>query len=167
MTTGALRKWPRRWARWTITSTSPSARRITATSGTRRWAISGPNIATASGWRISLPSTTRTYTEGTAWQYSLWVPHDMKGLIGLMGKDEFVRRLNQGFEDSRPDFASDDKYRQCGQSTQHAGAMVVQLRRSAVADAEMDARGYGTFLSAPGPPATWATRTRARWAPIS
>jgi len=29
----------------------------------------------------------------------------MKGMIGLMGKDEFVRRLNQGFEDSRPDFA--------------------------------------------------------------
>jgi putative alpha-1,2-mannosidase len=35
----------------------------------------------------------------------LWVPHDVKGLIGLMGKDEFVRRLDQGFEGSRPDFA--------------------------------------------------------------
>jgi predicted alpha-1,2-mannosidase len=45
------------------------------------------------------------YIEGTAWQYSFYVPHDMKGLIGLMGKDEFIRRLNQGFENSRPDFS--------------------------------------------------------------
>jgi putative alpha-1,2-mannosidase len=29
----------------------------------------------------------------------------MKGMIGLMGKDEFIRRLNQGFENSRPEFA--------------------------------------------------------------
>jgi len=51
------------------------------------------------------PLDHKYYTEGTAWQYSFWVPHDVKGLIGLMGKEEFVRRLNQGFEDSRPDFA--------------------------------------------------------------
>jgi putative alpha-1,2-mannosidase len=29
----------------------------------------------------------------------------MKGLIELMGKDELVRRLHKGFEDSRPSFA--------------------------------------------------------------
>ncbi len=51
------------------------------------------------------PSQTRGFLEGTAWQYAWYVPHDVKGLIGLMGKDEFVRRLNKGFEDSRPDFA--------------------------------------------------------------
>jgi predicted alpha-1,2-mannosidase len=51
------------------------------------------------------PSQTKSFLEGTAWQYSFYVPHDMKGLIGLMGKDEFVRRLNRGFEDSRPNFA--------------------------------------------------------------
>jgi putative alpha-1,2-mannosidase len=34
----------------------------------------------------------------------------MQGLIGLMGKDEFIARLNKGFEDSLPDFASDYKY---------------------------------------------------------
>jgi len=56
------------------------------------------------------PFDHKDFTEGTAWQYAWWVPHDMKGLIGLMGKDEFIRRLNQGFEDSRPDFASDYKY---------------------------------------------------------
>lgn len=51
------------------------------------------------------PSQTKGFLEGTAWQYSFFVPHDVHGLIGLMGKDEFVRRLNQGFEDSRPNFA--------------------------------------------------------------
>lgn len=51
------------------------------------------------------PSDRKGFLEGTAWQYAWWVPHDVKGLMGLMGKDEFIRRLNQGFEDSRPDFA--------------------------------------------------------------
>jgi len=51
------------------------------------------------------PWQTKSFLEGTAWQYSFYVPHDMKGLIELMGKDELVRRLNQGFEDSRPTFA--------------------------------------------------------------
>jgi len=51
------------------------------------------------------PFDQKDYTEGTAWQYSFWVPQDVKGLIGLMGKDEFIRRLNHGFEDSRPEFA--------------------------------------------------------------
>jgi len=52
----------------------------------------------------------KNYTEGTAWQYAWWVPHDMKGLVGLMGKEEFIRRLEEGFEKSRPSFASEDKY---------------------------------------------------------
>lgn len=51
------------------------------------------------------PLESRGYTEGTAWQYAWWVPHDMKALVGLMGRDEFVHRLNHGFEESRPDFA--------------------------------------------------------------
>jgi predicted alpha-1,2-mannosidase len=50
-------------------------------------------------------SQTKGFLEGTAWQYSFYVPHDMRGLIELMGKDALVRRLNQGFEDSRPNFA--------------------------------------------------------------
>jgi predicted alpha-1,2-mannosidase len=51
------------------------------------------------------PSDRKGFIEGTAWQYAFWVPHDLKGLIELMGKDELVRRLNRGFDDSRPDFA--------------------------------------------------------------
>lgn len=59
------------------------------------------------------PFDTKDYREGDAWQYCWWVPQDMKGLIGLMGKERFIRRLNDGFEKSRPDFAS-DKYVNAG-----------------------------------------------------
>jgi predicted alpha-1,2-mannosidase len=41
------------------------------------------------------------WVEGNAWQYSWFVPQDMKGLIQLMGKDEFNRRLEEGFVTSR------------------------------------------------------------------
>lgn len=41
------------------------------------------------------------WCEGNAWQYSWFVPHDLKGLIGLMGKDEFNRRLEEGFVASK------------------------------------------------------------------
>jgi predicted alpha-1,2-mannosidase len=38
------------------------------------------------------------YTEGNAWQYSWFVPHDVDGLIALMGgKDHFVSRLDSLF----------------------------------------------------------------------
>jgi hypothetical protein len=38
------------------------------------------------------------YTEGNAWQYSWFVPHDVRGLIDLLGGQEaFVRRLDRLF----------------------------------------------------------------------
>lgn len=38
------------------------------------------------------------YTEGNAWQYSWYVPHDPQGLIDLLGgKGEFVKRLDSLF----------------------------------------------------------------------
>jgi predicted alpha-1,2-mannosidase len=37
------------------------------------------------------------YVEGTAWVYTWFVPHDVEGLIGLLGKEEFNRRLEEGF----------------------------------------------------------------------
>jgi len=39
--------------------------------------------------------------EGNAWQYTYFVPHDVRGLIELMGRDEFNNRLEEGFEKSR------------------------------------------------------------------
>lgn len=40
------------------------------------------------------------FVEGNAWQYTYFVPHDLSGLIGLMGRDEFNDRLEKGFEQS-------------------------------------------------------------------
>ncbi len=49
---------------------------------------------------------TRDYVEANAWQYSWFVPHDLKGLIELMGKEEFNNRLEAGFKKSLPIFTS-------------------------------------------------------------
>ena len=37
------------------------------------------------------------FVEGNAWIYTLFVPHDPAGLIALIGRDEFNRRLEEGF----------------------------------------------------------------------
>jgi predicted alpha-1,2-mannosidase len=49
----------------------------------------------------------KDYVEANSWQFSWFVPHDLEGLIELMGADEFNSRLEMGFENSRPDFAAD------------------------------------------------------------
>lgn len=41
-----------------------------------------------------------SFVEGNGWEYSFYVPHDIDGLIGLMGKDLFNKRLDDGFEKS-------------------------------------------------------------------
>jgi predicted alpha-1,2-mannosidase len=40
------------------------------------------------------------YLEGNAWQYSFFNPHDVQGILNLMGTTEFNNRLNDGFEKS-------------------------------------------------------------------
>ncbi len=41
------------------------------------------------------------YTEGNAWQYSWFVPHDVRGLIGLLGgRRAFIAKLDQLFEET-------------------------------------------------------------------
>jgi putative alpha-1,2-mannosidase len=41
------------------------------------------------------------YTEGNSWQYSWSVPHDVRGLIKLMGgREEFIAKLDELFETS-------------------------------------------------------------------
>lgn len=49
----------------------------------------------------------KDYVESNSWQFSWFAPHDLKGLISLMGVDEFNNRLEDGFENSRPYFTSD------------------------------------------------------------
>ncbi len=42
------------------------------------------------------------FVEGNAWQYTWFVPHDQSGLVDMLGREEFVARLNEGFEKSQP-----------------------------------------------------------------
>lgn len=49
----------------------------------------------------------KDFKEGNAWQYSFFVPHDLKSLIHLIGVDEFNKRLDEGFEQSKPNFVSE------------------------------------------------------------
>ena len=47
------------------------------------------------------------YVEGNAWQYTWFVPHDLAGLIRLIGsREKFNDRLNDGFEKAGPLFTS-------------------------------------------------------------
>jgi predicted alpha-1,2-mannosidase len=49
------------------------------------------------------PAGPKGWCEGTAWQYTWVVPHDVEGLIGLMGgREPFVRKLNEAFERAAP-----------------------------------------------------------------
>jgi len=40
------------------------------------------------------------WVEGNAWQYTWYIPHDVIGLVSLMGKELFNSRLEEGFEKS-------------------------------------------------------------------
>lgn len=45
--------------------------------------------------------TVNGFIEGNPWQYTFHVPHDVQGVINLMGKEEYLSRLTWGFEESR------------------------------------------------------------------
>ena len=48
------------------------------------------------------------FHEGTSWQYSFAVPHDIKGLMRSMGgKNKFVQQLNKCFKDSLFDMSNE------------------------------------------------------------
>ena len=48
---------------------------------------------------VSAPGKPHDFTEGDAWQYSFFVPHDVAGMIKMMGgKDAFVTKLDELFE---------------------------------------------------------------------
>jgi predicted alpha-1,2-mannosidase len=40
------------------------------------------------------------FVEGNAWQYSWFVPQDVPGLVEAMGRERFIKRLNQGMRKS-------------------------------------------------------------------
>ena len=43
----------------------------------------------------------RGFQEGNAWQYTFYVPHDVPGLISILGKDPFNQRLENIFTESQ------------------------------------------------------------------
>lgn len=57
------------------------------------YADSNPlTMGTEGGWNG------KGFMEGNAWQYTWFVPQDLPNLVKLLGKDEFNRRLVEGFE---------------------------------------------------------------------
>jgi len=46
------------------------------------------------------------FVEGSAWTYTWWVPHDVPGLVALLGRDRFNERLEQGFEEGLVDLSN-------------------------------------------------------------
>lgn len=57
-------------------------------------------MGTAAGWNGS------GFMEGNAWLYTWFVPHDLPGLIELMGKENFNKRLEEGFEKGYVDLSN-------------------------------------------------------------
>jgi predicted alpha-1,2-mannosidase len=47
------------------------------------------------------------FMEGNSWIYTWFAPHDPAGLIGIMGRDEFNRRLEEGFEKGYVDLGNE------------------------------------------------------------
>lgn len=48
-----------------------------------------------------LSSPRNEWVEGNSWQYTFFVPQDVEEIVNMIGKDEFNKRLNDGFEESR------------------------------------------------------------------
>jgi predicted alpha-1,2-mannosidase len=47
------------------------------------------------------------FMEGTPWIYTWFAPHDVAGLVNIMGRDEFNRRLEEGFEKKYVDLGNE------------------------------------------------------------
>ncbi len=45
-----------------------------------------------------LSSPRNEFVEGNSWQYTFFVPQDVKELVSMIGEEEFNQRLNDGFE---------------------------------------------------------------------
>jgi len=60
------------------------------------------------------PFSGKGFVEGNSWQFTWFVPQDVKGLIELLGREEFNRRLDKGLADSaRSNFnATGDRFDQ-------------------------------------------------------
>jgi len=59
-----------------------------------------PKDSTGHWMKDYSPFSGKHFVEGNGWQYTLYVPHDIPGLINMIGKDLFNSRLEEGFEKS-------------------------------------------------------------------
>jgi predicted alpha-1,2-mannosidase len=57
-------------------------------------------FGTIGGWNGS------GFVEGTAWTYSFFVPHDVAGLVALVGRRRFLDRLTDGFATGKVDLTN-------------------------------------------------------------
>jgi len=48
------------------------------------------------------PFSGKYFVEGNGWQYTWYIPHDVPGLVNLIGKDLFNSRLEEGFVKAAP-----------------------------------------------------------------
>lgn len=59
-----------------------------------------PKDSTGHWMKDYSPFSGKHFVEGNGWQYTLYVPHDIPGLVNMIGKDLFNSRLEEGFEKS-------------------------------------------------------------------
>jgi predicted alpha-1,2-mannosidase len=60
-----------------------------------------PKNADGSWYEPFNPYHTPGFVEGNSWQFSWFVPHDMKGLIKAIGKKRFISRLDSAMQKSQ------------------------------------------------------------------
>ena len=60
-----------------------------------------PRNADGSWYKPFSPYHTPGFVEGNSWQYSWFVPHDMKGLVKAIGKERFIARLDSAMQHSQ------------------------------------------------------------------
>lgn len=88
-----------------------SINNVRAFSHIHAWTMSGLAIMpkdSAGNWIENFsPFSGYSFSEGNAWQYSCYVPHDIPELVELLGRDSFSARLEYGFQQAeRKGFAA-------------------------------------------------------------
>ena len=101
-TTGASGNWHWRWGAATWRRSSSGADRTGAISSTLSSGYARPRLTNGDWVTPFDPYLTPGFVESDAWQYTWFVPQDVPGLIDAMGRDRFVKQLNDGFEKSAP-----------------------------------------------------------------
>ncbi len=90
------------------------------------------------------------FVEGNSWQYSWYVPHDVKGLVQLIGVDEFNNRLTTGFEKS-------EKFKFAAHAFDHTGGQSAEYYINHGNEINMQAAFLFNFSGKP-----WLTQKYSR-----